>query len=103
LLHQAKRVQAQLWAYAVRAAERDGRPVTSGLFIQLLNELTDASATRRAANDRHVPEAAIFPMFARIVITMATRGFASGIAGHRVTKHEFLRRLPTTSASCGVM
>lgn len=90
LLHQAKRVEAQLWALAVRAAEQDGRPVTSGLFIQSLNELIDASATRKAANNRHVPEVVIFLMFATVLITTATLGFASGIAGHRVTLAAFV-------------
>ena len=64
LLHQAKRMEAQLWSQAVKAAEQDGRPVTSGLFIQSLNELIDVSGTRKAANNRHVPEVVIFLMFA---------------------------------------
>jgi lysylphosphatidylglycerol synthetase-like protein (DUF2156 family) len=89
LLHQAKPVEAQLWSQAVQAAEQDGRPVTSGLFIQSLNELIDASAARRAANNRHVPEVVIFLMFATVLIATATLGFASGIAGHRVTLAAF--------------
>jgi hypothetical protein len=90
LRHQAKRVEAQLWSQAVSAAEQDGRPVTSGLFIQSLNDLIDASATRKAANNRHVPEIVLFLMFATVVITTATLGFASGIAGHRVTLASFV-------------
>jgi hypothetical protein len=90
LLYQAKRVEAQLWSQALRAAEQDGRPVPSGLFIQSLNELIDASGTRKAANDRHVPEVVIFLMFATVLITTATLGFASGIAGHRVTLAAFV-------------
>jgi len=85
LLQQAKRMESQLWGHAVRAAELDGRPVTSGLFIQSLNELIDTSATRTAALNRHVPEIVLFLMFATIVLTTATLGYASGIAGHRVT------------------
>ena len=85
LLRQEKLIEARLWSHAVRAAEQDGRSVTSGLFIQSLNELIDASGTRKAANSRHVPEIVIFLLFATVVITTATLGFASGIAGHRVT------------------
>lgn len=81
LLKQAKRMESQLWSHAVRAAELDGRPVTSGLFIQSVNELIDASGTRAAALNRHV----LFLLFATIVLTTATLGYASGIAGHRVT------------------
>jgi len=85
LLNEAKLMEAQLWSHAVKAAELDGRPVTSGLFIQSLNELIDTSGTRNAALNRHVPEIVLFLMFATIVLTTATLGYASGIAGHRVT------------------
>lgn len=90
LLNQAKLMEAQLWSHAVRAAELDGRPVTSGLFIQSLNELIDTSSTRNAALNRHVPEIVLFLMFATIVLTTATLGYASGIAGHRVTLAAFV-------------
>jgi len=90
LLHQAKLMEAQLWSHAVRAAELDKSVVTSGLFIQSLNELIDASATRNAALNRQVPEIVLFLMFATIVLTTATLGYASGIAGHRVTLAAFV-------------
>jgi ABC-type multidrug transport system fused ATPase/permease subunit len=90
LLKQAKAMEARLWSHAVRAAELDGRPVTSGLFIQSLNELIDTSGTRDAALSRHVPEIVLFLMFATIVLTTATLGYASGIAGHRVTLAAFV-------------
>ena len=89
-LDQAKLMEAQLWNHAVRAAELDGSPVTSGLFIQSLNELIDTSCTRNAALNRHVPEIVLFLMFATIVLTTATLGYASGIAGHRVTFAAFV-------------
>jgi ABC-type multidrug transport system fused ATPase/permease subunit len=90
LLRQAKLLEAQLWSHAVRAAEQDGRVVTSGFFIQSLNELIDTSGTRNAALNRHVPEIVLFLMFATIVLTTATLGYASGIAGHRVTLAAFV-------------
>ncbi|MHB8789011.1 MAG: bestrophin-like domain [Desulfobulbaceae bacterium] len=90
LLHQGKLMEGQLWSHAIKAAELDGRPVTSGLFIQALNELIDTSATRNAALNRHVPEIVLFLMFATIVLTTATLGYASGIAGHRVTLAAFV-------------
>ncbi len=85
LLQQGRRIEAELWSHAVRAVEQDDRPVTSGLFIQSLNELIDTSAARKAALNRHVPEIVLLLMFATIVLTTATLGYASGIAGHRVT------------------
>ncbi|RPH67283.1 MAG: hypothetical protein EHM83_01920 [Burkholderiales bacterium] len=90
LLQQGALIEEQLWNRAVRAAELDGSPVTSGLFIQSLNELIDTSGTRNAALNRHVPEIVLFLMFATIVLTTATLGYASGIAGHRVTLAAFV-------------
>jgi len=90
LVNQAKLLEAQLWSQAVRAAKLDPNPVTSGLFIQSLNELIDTSATRNAALNRHVPEFVLLVMFATIVLMTATLGYASGIAGHRVTLAAFV-------------
>lgn len=90
LLRQAKLMEARLWSYAVKAAELDKSVVTSGLFIQSLNELIDTSTTRNAALNRQVPEIVLLLMFATIVLTTATLGYASGIAGHRVTLAAFI-------------
>lgn len=90
LLQRADLTAAQLWIHAVRAAEQDGRSVTSGLFVQSLNELIDAYGIRNASLNRHVPEIVLFLMFATIVMTTATLGYASGIAGHRVTLAAFV-------------
>jgi hypothetical protein len=93
LLDQAKLIEAQLWSLAAKAAEQDARSVPIGLFIQSLNDLIDASGTRQAANSRHVPEVVILLMFATVVITTGTLGYASGIAGHRVTLAAFVLAL----------
>lgn len=90
LLDEAKLLEAQLWNHALRAAELDDRPVTSGLFIQTLNELIDTSSARNAALNRHVPEVVLFLMFTTIVMTTATLGYASSVAGHRVTLAAFV-------------
>ncbi len=90
LLQQADLMAAQLWGHAVKAAQQDAGPVTSGLFIQSLNGLIDAYGTRNATLNRHVPEIVLFLMFATIVMTTATLGYASGIAGHRVTLAAFV-------------
>lgn len=90
LLKQAKEVEIQLWRYAVRAAELDNSVVTSGLFIQSLNELIDAAGTREALLNRHVPEVVLILMFATFMLTAITLGHASGIAGHRATMASFV-------------
>lgn len=90
LQQQAQLMRTQLWSHAVRAAELDKSVVTSGLFIQSLNELIDTSTTRNAALNRQVPEIVLFLMIATIILTTATLGYASGIAGHRVTLAAFV-------------
>jgi len=89
LLLQTNLMAAQLWVHAERVAKQDAGPVTSGLFIQSLNELIEAYGTRNATLERHVPEIVLFLMFVTIVMTTATLGYASGIAGHRVTLAAF--------------
>lgn len=90
LLKRADLTAAQVWSHAARAAEQDGRSVASGLFVQSVNELIDAYGIRNASLNRHVPEIVLFLMFATIVMTTATLGYASGIAGHRVTLAAFV-------------
>jgi hypothetical protein len=89
LLQQAQAIQAQLWSHAVRAAQVDDSVVTSGLFIESLNQLIDTSVTRNASLTRQVPEVVLL-MFATVVLTTATLGYASGVAGHRVTLAAFV-------------
>jgi len=81
----ASALLAQVWDYAMQSAARDDRPVTSGLFIQALNEMIDSAERRRAALDRHVPESVLFLVFIIFVMTTAVLGYASSISGHRVT------------------
>jgi hypothetical protein len=85
LLVQTGRDQAALWRYALQAAEADPRPVTSGLFIQSLNELIDSYGRRNAALDRHVPEPVLFLLFGTFLMTLGIVGYAAGVAGHRVS------------------
>ena len=83
LVAEAGRIQTTLWNDARRAAELEPNPVTSGLFIQSLNELIDSFGRRDAALDRHVPEIVLWLLFATFLISAAIVGFASGFAGHR--------------------
>ncbi len=85
LLDQAADRQSSLWQLAVLAAEADSRPVTSGLYIQALNELIDAYGRRDAALNRHVPEVVLFLLFATFLLTSTIVGYSAGLAGHRAT------------------
>jgi hypothetical protein len=85
LQDQATRISNQIWAQAIYAAERDPRPVTSGLFIQTLNDQIDATATRNAELARRVPEIVIWLILAVSLFVATMLGFASGISGERVS------------------
>jgi hypothetical protein len=74
-----------LWSLARVAAETDGNPVRSGLFIQALNEVIDSYGRRDAALKRHVPELVLFLLYGTFLMTGSIVGFAAGIGGHRTS------------------
>lgn len=90
LLDQAGQYQNALWHYAVLAAQEDKSPVTSGLFIQALNDMIDSFGSRNAALDRHVPEVVLYLLFAVFLFTWAIVGYAAGAAGHRPSTVAYL-------------
>lgn len=82
-LADATRLHGALWAQAVRAAEVDPNPVSSGLFIQSLNELFDSFSRRDAGLNRHVPEVVLLLLFGAFLMAGGIVGYACGAAGHR--------------------
>lgn len=90
LLFDANQILDALWGCARRAAEEDPNPVTSGLFIQSLNETIDAYGERDAAVRRHVPEVILFLLFGTFVMTGGVVGYAAGVAGHRPSAVSYL-------------
>ncbi len=80
---EVQRLQGAMWSIALAAAEQDARPVTTGLFIQSLNELIDRYGERNAALSKHVPEVVLFLLFAVFVIAGAVLGFSGGLEGGR--------------------
>ena len=85
LQNQATRISNQIWAQAIKAAERDPRLLTSGLFIQTLNDQIDATAARNAELSRHVPEIVIWLIIAASLFCTCLLGYASGISGERTS------------------
>jgi CHASE2 domain-containing sensor protein len=83
IIGQTNKVLDDLWGYARRAAEEDGRAMTAGLFIQSLNELIDSYGRRDAALRRHVPELVLFLLYGTFLLTGGVVGYAAGVAGHR--------------------
>ncbi len=74
---------SDFWSDARRAAEVDANPVTTGLFVQALNDPIDSFGQHDAALGRHVPEAILFLLYGSFLLTGGVVGYATGIAGHR--------------------
>lgn len=72
-----------IWTLALQAAGERPDMLTSGLYIQALNEMIDAYGRRDAALARHVPHEIMFLLFATFVLTGGVVGYATGVAGHR--------------------
>lgn len=85
LLARAAHAQGALWRYARQAAEEHASPVTSGLFIQALNELIDSYGRRDAELSRHVPETVLLLLYGTFLMAGVIVGYAAGTAGHRAS------------------
>jgi len=86
VLEATEQAQGVIWDAAVRAAQADPSPVTSGLFVQALNEMIDSYGRREAGLDRHVPETVLFLLYAALLMTGGVVGISSGLAGHRPSR-----------------
>jgi hypothetical protein len=86
VLNAAEEAQAAIWVGTARAAEADPNPVTSGLFVQAINEMIDSYGRRDAGLNRHVPEVVLFLLYAALLMTGAVVGLSSGLSGHRPSR-----------------
>ena len=73
----------QLWQATVHIVARDSGPVTSGLFVQSLNDTIDAFGSNNAVLDRHMPEIVLWILFATFGVTAAVLGYSASVADHR--------------------
>lgn len=90
LLDKTNQVLDDIWGYAQQAAEDDKSPVTTGLFIQSLNEAIDSYGRRDAELSRHVPEVIWLLLYGTFLITSGVIGYSAGIAGHRPTSVTYI-------------
>jgi len=79
----ATHIQTILWSQAMAAVEEDPRPVTTGLYVQALNELIDSYGKRIVSVDRHVPEAVLLLLSFVFIISIGVTGYAVGITNQR--------------------
>jgi hypothetical protein len=83
LLARSNALVAALWEEAAAAAVVEPNPVTTGLYVQSLNDLIDAYGVRDAALNRHVPEVVLRLLYGTFLMAGTILGYASGVAGHR--------------------
>lgn len=83
LLNRAVELQASLWDQAIQVSTSDPNPVTSGLFLQSLNELIDNYSIRLAEIDRHIPELVLVLLYCAFIVTGGMIGYTAGLANHR--------------------
>jgi len=83
LLARATHVQGRLWDLARKAAGMEPNPVTTGLFIQALNEMIDSYGRLNAAVSRQVPESVVWLLYGTFLITGAIVGFSYGVTRQR--------------------
>lgn len=90
LVDKATNKQSQLWQLARKSAELEPNPVTTGLYIQSLNEMIDNFGRRDAALNRHVPEVVLLLLYGTFLLAGTIVGYATGIAGHRPSLVSYL-------------
>ena len=73
----------QLWLQAIAAAKEDPHAITTGLFIQSLNEVIDAPTKRLAALENRVPETVFLLLWIGAILAVALIGFGYGLDGRR--------------------
>ncbi len=81
--NQSERLQNQLWAYGVAMGEQDARAVTTGLFLQSLNETIDLHAKRLTALENHVPEITLVLLYFVALMATGLIGYGCGLSGLR--------------------
>jgi uncharacterized membrane protein (Fun14 family) len=83
VIDRTEKLQDQLWSDAVKVVKKDDRPLTTGLFIQALNEVIDLHAARVAAMENHVPESVLLLLFIVALMSALVVGYGCGLAKRR--------------------
>jgi hypothetical protein len=73
----------ELWSRAVVVGQKDPRAVTTGVFIQSLNEMIDLHAKRMAALENHVPEVVFILLYLVSTLSLGMVGYGCGLGTRR--------------------
>jgi hypothetical protein len=81
--NQVAQLQRQLWSIAATVSAQDIRAVTTGLFVQTLNDTIDLDATRAAVFQNRVPGVVIWLLFAVTAAAAGVMGYNNGLGNSR--------------------
>jgi hypothetical protein len=77
-------LQSELWKLAILATNVDPRPVTTGAFVNALNDLIDSQGKRNALLQMHVPEVVLILLSIVFISSGGIMGYSAGLSGQRV-------------------
>jgi hypothetical protein len=80
----SEELHVRLWSLAVAVGEEDRRAVTTGLFIQSLNDVIDFHAKRVAALENRVPLGIFILIYVVTIGAMSLAGYTAGVGGRRL-------------------
>lgn len=78
-----EQLHKQLWSLAAALGEKDPRAITTGLFLQSLNDTIDLHAKRITALENHVPEIILMLLYFVAIVVTGIIGYGCGLAGCR--------------------
>jgi hypothetical protein len=80
---ETEKLHRALWLYAIAAGGQDPRAITTGLFIQSLNDVIDLHAKRVTALENHVPENIFVLLIIVATLSLGLVGYGAGIGRDR--------------------
>ncbi|HBK04399.1 MAG TPA: hypothetical protein DDZ81_00905 [Acetobacteraceae bacterium] len=80
-VHRSTELQAELWRSAVAASAADPRSVSTGLFVNSLNEMIDLQEIRLAAGRNRVPPAVLLLLDGVAIVAIGLSSYVGGLAG----------------------
>lgn len=81
---QISTLQNRLWSLAVMATNEDPRPVTTGAFVNSLNDVIDSQGRRNALLQMHVPEVVLILLFIVFASSGGILGYSNGLSRKRI-------------------
>jgi hypothetical protein len=74
-------LQDRIWADATAVSQQDSKSITTGLFVQSLNEVIDLDESRVTAGRNRIPDPIWLALLAVTMFTMASVGYQFGLTG----------------------